>query len=466
MFQRGYYTSFLVLTSEMGTQTNPILAPQVTEESWTRDPTPILHALDQILASPPFRNTQQGQNLLRYIVRHTLAGEDHLLRERVIGSEVFGRRPDYEPGEDPIVRLRAAELRKRLAQFYQSTTEVPEVHIDIPSGSYRATFRRRDSSSLLTEVIEHTPATPSVEPEPSPHLHAPGLHPETPAAAGASLPAARNHTWRLVAVAALILLGAGVLAFSIPWSGPQASRFRAFWGPWTNSPKPVIIAVGSNAVYRLSDSMNDQYARDHSLGTHGEEFFVPLSPDMILKSTDLQPAENSFVALGDVAAVSNVVANLTRLKQSFQERFPNDISFAELRNSPSILVGGFNNTMTLELTKNMRFVLRARNEIDDMQDPKRRWLLNASRDSHDTEDYGIITRLTQRHGDAPIMSVAGMGQYGTLAAADFICNPSAISEMTRHLPNDWVNRNLQIILHVKVVDFRPASTEVVAVHTW
>jgi hypothetical protein len=34
------------------------------------------------------------------------------------------------------------------------------------------------------------------------------------------------------------------------------------------------------------------------------------------------------------------------------------------------------------------------------------------------------------------------------------------------LPNDWVNRNLQIILHVKVVDFRPASTEVVAVHTW
>ena len=240
----------------------------------------------------------------------------------------------------------------------------------------------------------------------------------------------------------------------------------AFWGPWTNSPKPVIIAVGSNAVYRLSDSMNDQYARDHNLETHGEEFFVPLTPDMTLKSTDLQPAENSFVALGDVAAVSNVVANLTRLKQTFQERFPNDISFAELRNSPSVLVGGFNNTMTLELTKNMRFVLRARNEIDDMQDPKRRWLLNASLDSHDTEDYAIITRLTQRHGDAPTLSVAGMGQYGTLAAADFICSPAAISEMARHLPKDWMNRNLQLILHVKVVDFNRSTTEVVAMHTW
>ena len=98
MFQRGYYTCFPALPSEMGTQTNPILGPHETEEGWTQDPAAILHALDQILASPPFRNTQQGQNLLRYIVRHTLAGEDHLLRERVIGSEVFGRRPDYEPG--------------------------------------------------------------------------------------------------------------------------------------------------------------------------------------------------------------------------------------------------------------------------------------------------------------------------------------------------------------------------------
>jgi len=121
--------------------------------------------------------------------------------------------------------------------------------------------------------------------------------------------------------------------------------------------------------------------------------------------------------------------------------------------------------MTLELTRKLRFVLRARNEIDDTQDPTRHWLLNASRDSHDTEDYAIVTRLV-RSNDAPMLSVAGMGQYGTLAAADFICSPAAISDMARNLPEHWESRNLQLVLHVKVVDFKVAATQVVAVHTW
>jgi hypothetical protein len=448
----------------MGTKSNSILAPLEADEAWLRDPVRVQHALDRVLASPPFRNTQQCQNLLRYMVKHTLAGEDHLLRERVIGSEVFGRRPDYEPGEDPVVRLRAAEVRKRLAQFHQSAIELPEIHIDIPPGCYRATFRRSDVFPSPPPQAENSSALLPVEPELHPFPYTPDQAATAPTEA--SPPVSRRRLWRLCAAIALLLLAGVAVVVSTSWEGAQASRFHAFWSPWTTSPKPVIIAIGSNAVYRLSDSMTDQFARDHHLETHGEEFFVPLASNATLKGSDLVPAENSFVALGDVAAVSNMVANLTRQKQNFQERFPNDISFAELRNSPSILIGGFNNPMTLELTKNLRFVLRVRNEIDDVQDPHRRWLLHASGDSHDTEDYAIITRLTSRPGDAPILSVAGMGQYGTLAATDFVCSPTAIAEMTRRLPKDWANRNLQLVLHVKVVDFKPASTEVVAVHTW
>jgi hypothetical protein len=196
------------------------------------------------------------------------------------------------------------------------------------------------------------------------------------------------------------------------------------------------------------------------------EFFVPTGPGTTIKGTDVMPAEDSFVALGDVAAVSTIVATVTRQKQTFQERFPNDISFAELRESPTVLVGGFNNPMTVELTKDLPFVLRTRNEIDDTQTPGRRWVLHASTDSHNTEDYAIITRLAQRSGDAPILSVAGMGQYGTLAAANFICNPASVAQLTRQLPAGWVNRNLQLVLHVRVVDFKAASSDIVALRTW
>ena len=428
------------------------------------DAATVQHALDEVLASTFFRNTQQCQNLLRYIVKHSLAGEDHLLRERVIGSEVFGRRPDYEPGEDPIVRLRAAEVRKRLAQFYQSCAEA-ETRIEIPAGSYKANFSRREP--VLSPHRKEDLATASVEPillEPAPvapPVQTHDLATRTPEI----FPVTLKDRRRLLLLLALIVLAIGGVLFTAPWDAPQNVRFHAFWSPWIHSGNPVIIAIGSNAVYRLSDGLADQYASTHGLQTEGKEFFVPFAPNDTVRASDLVPAENSFVALGDVAAVSHLVANITREKQSFQERFPNDISFAELRNSPSLLVGGFNNPMTLELTRNLRFVLKARNEIDDTQDRTRRWVLKTSQDSHDTEDYAIVTRIAHST-DAPMLSVAGMGQYGTLAAADFICNPAAISDMARKLPPHWETGNLQLVLHVKVVDFKVAATEVVANYTW
>lgn len=48
-------------------------------------------SVQAILESSVFRSSKQCQTLLGYIVDHSLAGEDALLRERVIGTAVFGR---------------------------------------------------------------------------------------------------------------------------------------------------------------------------------------------------------------------------------------------------------------------------------------------------------------------------------------------------------------------------------------
>jgi hypothetical protein len=443
-------------------------------EPSTPDAISVHQVLEEVLASPPFCHTLQCQNLLRYIVKHTLAQEDHLLRERVIGAEVFGRRPDYETGDDPVVRIRAAEVRKRLAQFYQSvagSAHAPEVHIDIPSGSYRACFRWRDTartshetSHLATRELQSL-ATADLSPISIPATDLqPPLPPQTLAMIADASPN-RKLAKRLAVLAVMMLAVAGWFLYAFAGS-LQKRAFREFWQPFTSSSKPVIIAIGSNAVYRLSPQLTDRYAHDHDLETEGMEFFMPIDPSSSISGSDVEPAMNSFVALGDVAAVSEVVAALTARGQAFQERFPNDISFAELRNSPTVLVGGFNNPMTIELTKHLPFVLHARNEIEDTGPSGRRWMLHASSDSHDTEDYAIITRLAQKNDNAPVISVAGMGQYGTLAAAGFVCSPASIAQLVRQLPKGWENHNLQVVLHIRVVDFKPAATDVVAVRTW
>src|ERR1041385_563214 len=119
----------------MGTHHNSVLEPVPVEAR-----SQIQQLLAEILGSAPFRTSRQCQDLFRYIVDHSLAASDGSLRERIIGIEVFGRSPDYDTAGDPVVRLRAADVRKRLAQYYQSKTEPSEWKIEIPTGSYKAHF--------------------------------------------------------------------------------------------------------------------------------------------------------------------------------------------------------------------------------------------------------------------------------------------------------------------------------------
>src|SRR6266498_5634336 len=120
------------------------LESMATQHSTVLDAVPdrseIRRLLDDILRSAPFKTSLQCRNLLRYIVEHSLSGLDDSLRERVIGIEVFGRATDYDTAEDPVVRLRAADIRKRLAQYYQAKSEPGEWKIEIPTGSYKAQF--------------------------------------------------------------------------------------------------------------------------------------------------------------------------------------------------------------------------------------------------------------------------------------------------------------------------------------
>jgi hypothetical protein len=77
----------------------------------------VRQALEEMIRSVPFRTSRQCQEFLHYVVQHSLLGEEDSLRERLIGVEVFGRRPDYDQAEDPVVRIRAADVRKRIALF-------------------------------------------------------------------------------------------------------------------------------------------------------------------------------------------------------------------------------------------------------------------------------------------------------------------------------------------------------------
>jgi Tol biopolymer transport system component len=115
-------------------------------------------ALELVISSDAFAGSKQCQDLLRLLVQHALSGELEALSERMIGVEMFGRPADYDTSNDAVVRVRAAEVRERLAQYYAEATVPPEVRIEVPSDSYVPEFHWSRRTRVEAELV--TPAPP------------------------------------------------------------------------------------------------------------------------------------------------------------------------------------------------------------------------------------------------------------------------------------------------------------------
>jgi TolB-like protein/Flp pilus assembly protein TadD len=101
--------------------------------------------LNDVFASRAFAGSKRAQDFLQLIVDHALAGRLDSLRERMIGAEMFGRRIDYDTANDAVVRVKATEVRRKLAQYYQESTKPPLVRVELPSGSYVPIFHWKAS---------------------------------------------------------------------------------------------------------------------------------------------------------------------------------------------------------------------------------------------------------------------------------------------------------------------------------
>src|ERR1700761_581911 len=118
------------------------------------DPAAIREQLERLLAHPLFANSKRYPVLLAYTVEQTLQGNASELKERSIGIEVFGRSPTYDANADPVVRITAGEVRKRLSQYYYDSSHAGELVIELPIGSYVPVFRAQEQAVLDVDPVE------------------------------------------------------------------------------------------------------------------------------------------------------------------------------------------------------------------------------------------------------------------------------------------------------------------------
>ncbi len=197
--------------------------------------------LKDVFASKAFAGSKRAQDFLQLIVEHALAGRLDSLRERMIGAEMFGRSVDYDTANDAVVRVKATEVRRKLAQYYQESTKPTPVRIELPPGSYVPKFHwESDGDSPGESLSGPPPGSLSGD--------------DLPAPAEPSAMALRGETLRRWRVVAGTLAGLALIA-AIGYIG-----FKAW--PRRSPPEPEHHAIAVLPLQNLSGDPSQDYFAD------------------------------------------------------------------------------------------------------------------------------------------------------------------------------------------------------------
>ena len=105
------------------------------------NPEAIRAQLERILQSTEFRGSDKQRKFLSFVVEETLAGRALQLKGYTIAVSVYGRKENFDPQVDPIVRVEAGRLRRALEHYYLTAGKNDPVRLEIPKGAYVPIFQ-------------------------------------------------------------------------------------------------------------------------------------------------------------------------------------------------------------------------------------------------------------------------------------------------------------------------------------
>jgi hypothetical protein len=391
--------------------------------------------LERLIASPHICHSKRCQALLKYVVDAHLDGALDRVKERIIGCEVFQRDPDYDTNQDSVVRTTAAEVRKRLAQYYLESGHETELRIELPAGAYLPEFRM--------------PAAPIPPPEP---IQEPAVTPP---------PASSRTRWILTGSAVLImLLTAGVWTYN----HFAKSDLDRFWAPLIDDRSDAVICIEQPLrIFRFTgprtDDLNNQMLAPPDAARESAT----------VKLSEMLPSGDRYFTYGDTMAVARFSELLARKGKSFELLGDRLTAYHDLRGRPAILLGQFNNKWTIGLTSGLRYYFDKNfttqtYDLRDRQHPDQ--IVASVPKPSRLEEYAIVSRIFDPATEKTVVAVVGMTFLGTLAAGDFLTHPFYMEDAFRTAPRDWSHKNIQVVIKSAMVEGVPGPPKVVTTYFW
>lgn len=397
----------------------------------------VMDQLERMLATPLFSHSKRYAPFLQHVVKKTLEGQEDSLKERILGVELFDRDPNYDSNNDPVVRVTAGEVRKRIAQYYDDSVHRSKFRIDLPLGTYVAQFHpgppvdEEHRAAAQLSVLQTEQAS---SPEPLSHVSAVEV-----------VEGSRRPRRRLVAtlVVLAVLTSAG-LVWKLGHREPSTLDF--VWGNVASARSSSVISMGEPRLYPLESTTGEVSARQH--------------------------LRSDYVTFSDLQALVRVLRLLDSKNAGYRLQPASSTSFADLRQGPAVLLGGLDNPWTMRAQQNLRFRLASDGNgfdwIFDSHDPgAKKWFVDFNRPySKVTTDFAIIALFRDPGTQQPTLAIAGLGENGTKAASEFITDETRLRDALGASLRKPGSTSFEVVITTEVVNGSSGVPVVVAKEVW
>jgi len=416
--------------------------------------------VDRVANSPTFHRSPRLREFLLYVADCTIGDRLDGVREQQIAANVFNRKPDYNSGQDNIVRVEARSLRKRLETYFATEGKEEPIVISMPKGSYSICFEPRQPAEFDTAPpIEISYPTEEIPPASPDRFW--GLTP---------------IYWVLIA-AALIAAVAGAVTMLSRSRPPETTALRPGtarvlpFSALIDGARDTYIVTSDSSLVLIQDlrrrqiSLDDYVTGRYIVDTTG----APTDPvrqelvEILLKRRYTNAAET--------AIAGRIIQRNSGVSQRIILRSGRGVQLSDFKDRNAILFGSPTSNPWMKLfSDKMNFQFdwdQARRGMVRNRSPRsgeQAVYAMTTNSGESGKAYAVVAFLPNVNGEGNILLISGTTAEGTEAAGEFITDETRAAATLKAIGIDPAGppRYFEILIAAKAIAGSASQSTILA----
>lgn len=417
--------------------------------------------LKRIFESKYFAKAPKRRRFLEFTSAQVFLGEESKLNEYLIGVEVYERGTDFDPQQDPIVRVQAHEIRRLLKTYYEQEGKNSPVRVELHPGQYAPAFER-------VKIDSESPAASPAQGEYS----------------AADLPRPATQ-WQSAVVVCLGLacITLGYLFVRERYFSHQPAGLRPiaaalpeseewFWKPFLVEGSQPLVVVPTPPLLRLAtdgdtaQTLQDGYAIPKNRVPQFRDTFHFTE----LKNFTFVPTTTDWTGIGEALGLVDLSRLFNGQGMTIRVKPGRLTDYKEIQSGNAIILGGGNTWSNRVFAIPPGFYVSAGVFKNNAPGPAEATVYTPKFDpvtNRLTRDYALILMEPNHTKQERLLLLYGLFTQGTEAAVEYVTDADKLAELRKALVAISPDKKtpppfFEAIISVPVENYVPGAATLVA----